>query len=234
MAMQLDASGNIYVAGFYTPDSKVRLSMTSGFVAKLSPDGSKVLYFTPLAGTNVDAASVLAVGADGSAYIGGTTNSVDFPVTPGALQTTYAGGGTPYGFLAKVNPAGSIVYATFINGPQGSSTSITGIALDTAADVFLTGIRRPRSFTGTFQSDTLGPLSGFVLKLDPGLTKVLLSTYGYGGGLISSGRPGQHLPCRERAAKRHRSQRLPRCLPSHRSPQQARFSPRMLHVSAFT
>src|SRR5579872_3718047 len=89
VAMQLDSAGNIYLAGSYTPDSKVRLSMTSGFVAKLSPDGSKVLYFTPLSGTNVDAASVLAIGSDGSAYIGGTTNSADFPVTSGAMQTTY-------------------------------------------------------------------------------------------------------------------------------------------------
>jgi uncharacterized protein (TIGR03437 family) len=176
VAMQLDAAGNIYLAGSYTPDSKVRLSETSGFVAKLSPDGSKVLYFTPLAGNTVDAATVLAIGSDGSAYIGGNTNSSDFPVTPGAMLTSYAGGGAPYGFLVKVNPAGSIVYATYI-GVQQTRMQITGIALDSAGEVFLTGLGGPGNPPANARV--------FVLKLDTGLTKILLSNYGYGGGLIA-------------------------------------------------
>ena len=175
VALQLDAAGNIYLAGSYTPDSKVRLNMTSAFVAKLSPDGSKVLYFTPLGGTNVDAASVLAIGSDGSAYIGGTTNSADFPVTPGALLTTYSGGGSPYGFLAKVNPAGSIVYATFLS----TVAPIRAMVLDSAGNVFLSGLGGPGNTFATL------PGQGLVLKLDPALSKVLLSTSGYGGGLIA-------------------------------------------------
>src|SRR5579863_2989674 len=56
-AMQLDAAGNIYVAGSFTPASKAVLSMTSAFVARLSADGSKVLYFTVLGGSATDAAT---------------------------------------------------------------------------------------------------------------------------------------------------------------------------------
>ena len=48
-AVKVDASGNIYVAGFQgtvgTPDSY------DAFVAKLSPDGSKILYSTKFAGS---------------------------------------------------------------------------------------------------------------------------------------------------------------------------------------
>src|SRR5438105_15912984 len=98
--MQLDASGNIYVAGSFIPASK---NFTSAFVAKLSADGSKLLYFTALAGSQNDRANALALGSDGSAYVAGTTFSSDFPVTAGALQSNFSGG--PQGSLAQVNPS---------------------------------------------------------------------------------------------------------------------------------
>jgi len=176
-AMQLDAAGNIYLAGSFTPASKSVLGMTSAFVAKVSADGSKLLYFTALGGSSTDAAFALAVGSDGSAYVTGNTNSSDFPVTAGALQSTYIGGGQNQGFLAKVNPAGSLAYATFINGTV--STQITGMALDGSGDVFLTGIGGPGAPLNGGQ-----PAQGFILELNAGLSKVLLSIYGYGGGRI--------------------------------------------------
>ncbi len=177
-AMQLDAAGNIYVAGSFTPASKAVLSMTSAFVAKLSADGSKLIYFTALAGSVSDAATALALGSDGSAYVAGSTNSYDFPVTAGALQPTYIGGGQNQGFLVKVNPAGAVAYSTFINGT--ASTQITGIAVDSAGEVFLTGIGGPGYSLNSGQS-----FQGFVLKLGAGLSKLLLSIYGYGGGAIA-------------------------------------------------
>ena len=87
-ATQLDAAGNIYVVGTLVPANK---NFISAFVAKLSSDGSKVLYFTVLAGSDNDTAAALAVGPDGSAYVVGNTLSPDFPVTPGALQEKHGG-----------------------------------------------------------------------------------------------------------------------------------------------
>src|ERR1017187_1516740 len=175
-AIQLDAAGNIYVAGSFAPASLPET--TDAFVAKLSADGSKLIYFTVMAGSFADGAAALALGSDGSAYVTGHTNSFDFPVTAGALQTTYFGGGQNQGFLVKVNPAGAIIYSTFINGT--AYIQITGIAIDGAGEVFLTGIGGPG------YSLTSGALpQGFVMKLDAGLSKMLLSIYGYGGGLIA-------------------------------------------------
>jgi uncharacterized protein (TIGR03437 family) len=173
-AMQLDAAGNIYLAGSLVPTGK---NGTSAFVAEVSADGSKVVYFTSFGGSFNDFASSLTVGSDGTAYVGGTTNSSDFPITPGAVQSSFGAGGTQ-GFLAKVSPAGSVVYSTFIAG--SATTQVTGVAMDGAGDVFLTGTGGPAA-----RSNTNQPLQGFVLELDPGLSKVLLSSYGYGGGLIT-------------------------------------------------
>jgi hypothetical protein len=81
-ALQMDAAGNIYVAGSLPPKSPKSSADTSdAFVSKLSQDGSKVLYFTVLAGWGVDAATALAVGSDDSVHVMGMANSSDFQLT---------------------------------------------------------------------------------------------------------------------------------------------------------
>jgi hypothetical protein len=84
-AMQIDAAGNIYLAGSFTPPNPKDSQDTSDiFVAKVSADGSKVLYFTTLGGSFAEAGAAIVVAPDGSAYIAGSTGSNDFPVTAGA------------------------------------------------------------------------------------------------------------------------------------------------------
>ncbi|HUB31505.1 MAG TPA: SBBP repeat-containing protein [Bryobacteraceae bacterium] len=174
-AIQLDPAGNIYVAGSFAPASV--LDTANAFVAKLSPDGSQLFYFTVMAGSQADGATALALGPDGSAYVAGYTASSDFPVTAGALDPTYTGQGQNQGFLVKVNPSGAVVYSSFINGP--AITQLTGIALDSSGEVFLTGIGGPGYSVASEQA-----AQGFVLKLSAALNQVQLSLYGYGGGLI--------------------------------------------------
>jgi uncharacterized protein (TIGR03437 family) len=177
-AMQLDAAGNIYLAGSVPNDSQ---DTSDAFVAKVSADGSKVLYFTVLGSISPDSAVAIALGSDGSAYVTGSTGSSDFPVTAGALETTFNMAGASQGFLVKVNPAGAVVYSTYINGT--AFTTVSGIAIDGAGEIFLTGQGGPGypyATSGQAQSS-----QGFILKLDAALSKVLLSIYGYGGGLIS-------------------------------------------------
>jgi uncharacterized protein (TIGR03437 family) len=178
-AIQLDAAGNIYLTGSLTPKNPQSSQDTlDAFVAKVSADGSKLVYFTLLSGSSADAAAGLSLGSDGSAYVAGTTSSTDFPVTTGAFETSFSQAGASQGFLVKVDPTGAVSYATYINGT--AFTTITGIAIDSAAEIFLTGSGGPAYPVSGDQ-----PAQGYILKLDPTLTKVLLSTYGYGAGLIS-------------------------------------------------
>jgi uncharacterized protein (TIGR03437 family) len=174
-AIQLDAAGNIYLAG--TIPSPSLHDPSDAFVAKLSADGSKVLYFTTISGSSGDNAAGIALGSDGSAYVVGSTGSSDFPVTPGAFQTTFNLQGASQGFLVKVNPSGTAVYASYIGGSV--FTQATGIALDKMGAAYITGTGGPAYPPGSNQ-----PIQGFVLKLDPSLTVQQLSVYGYGGGQI--------------------------------------------------
>ena len=178
-AMQLDAAGTIYLTGSLTPQNPKDSQDTSDiFVAKVSADGSKMLYFTTLGGSFAEAGVAIAVTPDGSAYVAGSTGSNDLPVTAGAFETTFDMAGASQGFLLKVNPAGAVVYATYINGK--AFTQLSGIALGSAGEVFLTGLGGPDYPVSIGQ-----PAQGFVLKLDAALSKVLLSIYGYGGGLMA-------------------------------------------------
>lgn len=54
-------------------------------MAKLSPDASQTIWWTPL---DDDRALALALGPGGSAYVAGETQSMDFPTTSGAMATS--------------------------------------------------------------------------------------------------------------------------------------------------
>lgn len=165
-AIQLDPAGNIYVAGYTT--SAISQNPQDAFVAKLSADGSKLIYLTSLAGSQQDSATAIALAPDGSAYITGNTQSADFPVTAGAIQSTNPMPGQLQGFLVKLDPTGVIAYGTYITSP--SVTQMSGIALGSGGEVFLTGIGVGNG------------APGFILKLDAALSKIVMTVNGTGGG----------------------------------------------------
>lgn len=185
MALQLDSSGNIYVAGSMTPQNPKSSSDTSdAFVAKVSPDGSSVIYFRAIAGSGRDLANALWIGADGSAYVVGTTSSADLPATPGALQTTLGAtqGSRSQAFAAKLDPTGAIHYLTYLGG--AAVTSGDALAVDAAGEVYVTGGASSNGFPVTPGAVT-GASLGYVMKLDATGSTLLLAAIGFGGSLIA-------------------------------------------------
>jgi uncharacterized protein (TIGR03437 family) len=181
-ALQVDAAGNIYVAGVVPPKNpKSSADTTDAFVAKLSSDGSKVLYFTVLGGSNEDGATALAVGSDDSVYVTGTTKSTDFPVTPGALQTFF-GGELASAFAAKLDANGTTIYATYLG--ETSYTIAENIAIDGAGDAFILGGGSiPPGVTGL--GGDMQSLGGFVIEIDPTGSKMVMGFGGLGGQYIA-------------------------------------------------
>jgi hypothetical protein len=175
-AVQLDAAGNIFAAGSLAPrNPRSAADATDAFVAKLAPDGSSVVYFTVLAGSGADAASALALGADGSATVAGSTTSGDFPVTPGAWQTAPVQ--ATQAFVARLDPGGTVQYATYLD------TLALAIALDSTGDVFVSGSGGPAG-TPLIAGGNAGD-AAYVVKLDPTLGKNLVSFAGLGGSHIA-------------------------------------------------
>jgi uncharacterized protein (TIGR03437 family) len=181
-ADQTDAAGNVYVAGFQGNFDKA-----DPFVAKLSPTG-QTLYSTTFAGSDFGIAWAIAVDSSGAVYVFGNTNSPDFPVTPGALQTTMQG--SFQGFVSKLDPNGKIVYSTFVGGATdvtpglASAPGLDSILVDSAGDAIITGAAGTNSMTGTFPpapAPVVSSSESFVLKLDPTGSKILAGISGVGG-----------------------------------------------------
>ena len=171
ISMTVDASGNAYFAASGTPGFPVvgtPLQSTGPMaVGKLNPSGSLV-YGTYLGGIGSDSPNGIAIDATGSAYITGMTSSADFPVTRGALQTSFPG--VANAFVAKLAPAGDkLEYATYLGGP--AFTYGTGIRVDSEGDAYVFGGLGSTGFPITaqaFQTNYIGGSSGFLSKVSPG------------------------------------------------------------------
>jgi hypothetical protein len=172
-AIAVDGGGNAYVAGFtYSanfPTTMGAFQTTysgagAAFVTKVNAAGTGLVYSTYLTGDGADLASGLAIDAAGNAYVTGQTGSTNFPTTPDAFQTTLAGSQNAY--LTKLNGAGTgLLYSTYLGGSV--SDLGTGVAIDGAGGVYLTGYTFSPSFpvtAGAFQTAFGGVIDGFVAK----------------------------------------------------------------------
>ncbi len=190
-AVQVDASGNIYLAGFYIAQSSDSNPPAHAFVAKLSPDAAQTIWWRTIGGSKDDRALALTIGSDNSVYVTGKTASPDFPVTPGVFQPAGQNAGST--FALKLDASGAVVYATYI--PAGSGQAI---AVDAAGDAFITGFLRagdslqatPGAVAGAPNSSDLLSQTAFIVELDAAGSKALLSIIGFGGSQIALDRIG--------------------------------------------
>jgi uncharacterized protein (TIGR03437 family) len=219
-AISVDAQGEAIIAG-YTASSDFPVTVNisaaspagdSGFVAKLSADGSQAIYSSIIGASQGVTINALAIDSSGAPYITGATPSPDFPTTSNAFQSKLPTamcqrpGGNPflpianlgtYGFVGKLNASGSaLVYSTFLTGACGSEGQ--GIALDAAGEAVVVGVTTspdfpvtPDAYQTTFPGgDAAGitypsPLDfGFVSKLSAAGDKLIASSF-IGGGFFT-------------------------------------------------
>ena len=101
----------------------------------------------------------------GDAYVTGFTESIDFPTTVGALQTTLRG--LSDAFVTKLNSTGSaLVYSTYLGG---SSREVgDGVAVDSSSNTYVTGFTTSSDFpttAGAPQTTFGGSADAFVSKI---------------------------------------------------------------------
>ena len=199
----VDSDGDAYVCGLTQSSNFPHTSGAfqtnlaggqNGFVTKLNPNGTALVYSTYLGGGSSDAANNVAIDSNGDAYLTGYTFSPDFPHTLGAFQSAFPGGQYT-DFVTELNPAGSgLVYSTFLGG--NNQEYGTGIAVDASGDAYVSGFTNSNNFpttTGAFQTTFQGgcdPIfcgDGFVTKLNPTGSGLIYSTLlgGNGGDIVA-------------------------------------------------
>lgn len=147
-----------------------------------------LLYSTYLGGTG-RAESGLGVAADdnGSVYVTGSTNSLDFP-TQNPFQATNLSGQRA-GFVTKLNARGALIYSTYLGG-HGDMNQGFGIAVGPQGNAYITGATNSDDFPlmNPFQSVRKGPnLNAFVTKLNAAGNGLIYSTYLGGTGFYNEG-----------------------------------------------
>ncbi|HEU4768751.1 MAG TPA: SBBP repeat-containing protein [Pyrinomonadaceae bacterium] len=141
-----------------------------------------LVFATYLGGSGIEEGMGVATDFEGNAYVVGTTTSLNFPITPGALQTTGSGGKNV--FVTKLNPGGTgVVYSTYLGGSLNDSGY--GIAVDGDGNAYITGTTASTNFpitTGALRTANGGGTDAFVTKLNKTGSALVYSSYLGGGG----------------------------------------------------
>jgi hypothetical protein len=188
--IQLDAEGNVYVAGQvqgdnYFPQVHPVEAYTNGnvqaFVAEFNPEGSKVSFWSLLGSltyAGAQSAAGLAVDKEGNIYVAGNTSAGGLGATKDAFETSYRGGatGASWGFVAKITPK--------------AATHIKLAALSVAAKT-----AQVLEITATAASDAYSPVPSGKIVFDDGAKEigaVALNSAGVATLKVSGLKPGKY------------------------------------------
>jgi Beta-propeller repeat len=173
----------------------------------------ELVYSTYLGG-NVesgvgDSASSVAVDRDGDAFVAGVTGSSNFPTKNAFQSTTVISGNLPgvtNAFISEFDPAGNLVFSTYLGGSGNAAEfagdGASGIALDERGHIYVAGSTVSSDFPvkNAFQ-DTLkaqpsfSAANAFVTKFNREGNELIYSTYF--GGSVSDGASGIAVDDRE-------------------------------------
>lgn len=192
IAISPDNSG-VYTTGWFqgsvdfNPGSGSFTLTSSGgkdaFINKLNSDGS-FAWARDFGSTKDDAAQSVAVGSDGSVYIGGYfQGTIGF--NPGTGVSNLTSAGNQDGLVAKLSSSGNYIWAADVGGI--STDQVNGVAVDSSGNVYATG-----EFIGTadfnpnpatpFNITAAGSQDAFVLELASTAAFVSVRHVGGSGG----------------------------------------------------
>ncbi|HYI98012.1 MAG TPA: SBBP repeat-containing protein [Bryobacteraceae bacterium] len=149
-AVVVDGTGSILVGGVTDSDNFPvtadaargrRSGGEDGFLSRMDAGATALLYGTYLGGSSDDSATTVASDSSGRAFVGGATESGEFPVSANPFQRTRAGSSD--GFFIRIefdtqppviNPNGIVGGASFRREPvaPGSIVALFGSSLASA------------------------------------------------------------------------------------------------------
>jgi hypothetical protein len=137
---------------------------------------SPIIYSTLLGGYYEDFGHSLIVDSEDCVYILGATNSVEFPITPDAYDSSYNTNVDV--FLAKMDKnGGNLIHSTYFGGNGADQGHY--IAMDSIGNVYIAGETSSSDFPttpGVLMTTLGGEWDGFVAKFNHNLTELLYCT----------------------------------------------------------
>ena len=144
-----------------------------GFVSKLSPNCSNLIFSTYIGGSDTDAVIAMQVSTSGKIIVGGGTLSNNFPGTSGGWQPSRQGARD--GFIAVLNSNGSsLLYATYV-GTAGDD-DVSKVQLDVYGNIYAVGKVNSSSFPVSVGAFRDSAAMNFIAEFDSTLSNRLVST----------------------------------------------------------
>lgn len=158
---------NAYIAGLTTSHAFGQTGRyashprgLNAFVVRLG-SGGHVEMSRLLGGSGDDEAFGIAVDSRGNIFLGGDTDSSNFPIV--AAVQAHRGGGSD-AFLTEMNGAGKLLQSTYLGG-RGDDYG-QGVAIDRAGNVYLVGHTLSVHFPGLHALQRGGTDDAFISKID--------------------------------------------------------------------
>ncbi len=146
-----------------------------GVVFKLDYNLSNLLWSSYLGGSGGDAIYSIDTDDKYNLYVCGGTNSVNFPTTSNAYQTTYAGGGAD-GFITKISYYGDKIVASSLFGSDSTDQAYF-VRSAKKGDAFIFGQTKALGSTMVHNANYNTPNSGQLLaRFGPNLDTLIWST----------------------------------------------------------
>jgi hypothetical protein len=160
------------------------------FVTKLSPNGQALTWSTFIGGTGEEGSlggQGIAIDANKNVYVAAFTSSTDFPITAGALDSTF--NGVSDVTISKLSADGSaLLYSTFLGGTDLDIAN--AIDVDANGNAFIAGwaisADYPRT-AGAFGNTPNGNSNGIVSKVDANGQVLSYSTFTGGSSEVVRG-----------------------------------------------
>lgn len=176
VSVAVDAQGSAVIVGqtsstdfpVQNPLIGTRQSPTDVFVAKLSADGSSLVYSTYLGGSAADVPGGVAVLPNGNAVVACSTGSPDYPL----LNAAFPGPLVAFSGVAGVtvlSPTGTLVWSTYYTLTTATNSPARGVATDAQGNVVICGSTNTQGLplgNGGFQTQRNGSVSAYVARFD--------------------------------------------------------------------
>lgn len=201
----VDAAGSAYIAGssgtlWPTTNGAFQTTIPGAtpyaapFVTKLSPDGSSLAYSTFL-GDGGYPTGITVKPASGQAFVtgqySGSSAGNNFPTTSNAYQKSIGNSACCASFFTEFSADGaSLLYSSYFAPDLSAGSSFTttsGIALDTANNIWLVGSTTSTQFLLKYPLQSMGanqfgapPITAFLSRFDAAGANLTFSSY-FGG-----------------------------------------------------
>ena len=153
-----DGSGDVFMSGssystdFGTAPTPVHTGRYKAFVARLDTTGAHYDFVTFINGLqNQTYPGEMAADTSGGVTLVGSTVDLDFPVTAGAYQTTFAsivnGQSNGDAFVLRLDRAGAPVFGTYLGG--SALDGATTVVIDPSGAYIVSGTTRSADFPTT-------------------------------------------------------------------------------------